>query len=169
MESIKLLIVLSARKKENKKEPMPTIDKYIEEFKKVFPLLRVFPSPENGQEIERFCDEEIKSWLSHALQTYGEERYEEGWKRGSSELVSMVHTIDLPRAEKMVERIEAKVLKDGEAQGIRHERERLKIVMDGIIAGWKDPEFNFELYETLVKYTRDSFNKLLQALLPPNE
>lgn len=43
------------------------IARIMKEFREKFPLLRVYPKV--GQEIERFCDEEIEDWLTQTLTT----------------------------------------------------------------------------------------------------
>jgi transcription termination factor NusB len=57
-----------------------------------------------------------------------------------------------------------KEIAESHAAGVEEERQKIQKVMDEIIASWRDPEFDFEMHEALVKYTRDSFNKILESL-----
>jgi hypothetical protein len=55
------------KEKESTEVQDEKIARIIKEFREKFPLLRVYPKV--GQEIERFCDEEIEAWLTQTLTT----------------------------------------------------------------------------------------------------
>ena len=72
--------------KENKKEPMPTIDKYIEEFEKNY----VWKDGEYRHEPKI-----LKEWLSHALQTYGEDMKADAEAQGIRRAMEAVDEYEL--------------------------------------------------------------------------